>query len=73
MAVEWGEVPAYRDRSPRLSARRRGAAFIADVERRADELHPAARRLFANWLELAEDGGLRVRSAECTFLFSRRL
>jgi hypothetical protein len=30
-----------------------GARFIADVERRADELHPAARRLLANWLDLA--------------------
>ncbi len=40
-------------RSPRRSARRGGAEFIADVERRAGELHPSARRLFANWLELA--------------------
>ena len=31
-----------------------GAEFIADVERRADELHPPARRLFANWLDVAE-------------------
>ena len=55
MAGEWGRgarLPPLARR--RRSARRRGAAFIADVERRADELHPAARRLFANWLELAE-------------------
>jgi GMP synthase (glutamine-hydrolysing) len=53
MAVEWGGVPAYRDSLAGTLGEEAGAAFIADVERRADELHPPARRLFANWLELA--------------------
>ena len=53
MAGEWGQVPAYRARSPSPLGDERGAAFIAEAQRRADEMHPAARRLFANWLELA--------------------
>ncbi|MGH2589943.1 MAG: type 1 glutamine amidotransferase [Actinomycetota bacterium] len=53
MAREWAEVPAYRESLTETLGDEGGAAFIADVERRADELHPAARRLFANWLELA--------------------
>ncbi len=53
MAREWAEVPAYRDSLADTLGEEDGARFIADVERRADELHPAARRLFANWLDLA--------------------
>jgi GMP synthase (glutamine-hydrolysing) len=53
MAREWAEVPAYRQSLAETLGDEDGARFIADVERRADELHPAARRLFANWLELA--------------------
>jgi GMP synthase (glutamine-hydrolysing) len=53
MAHEWGEVPAYRRSLAENLGEQRGAEFLADVERRADELHPAARRLFSNWLELA--------------------
>ena len=53
MAREWAEVPAYRDSLADTLGEEGGARFIADVERRADELHPAARRLFANWLDLA--------------------
>ncbi|MGH2988466.1 MAG: type 1 glutamine amidotransferase [Solirubrobacterales bacterium] len=53
MAREWAEVPAYRASLAETLGEQEGAAFIADVERRADELHPPARRLFANWLELA--------------------
>ena len=52
MAREWGEVPAYRDSLAATLGAERGAAFIAEVEHRADELHPVARRLFANWLDL---------------------
>ena len=53
MAREWADGPGL----PRLARRRPsgedgGAAFLAEVERRADELHPAARRLFSNWLDL---------------------
>jgi GMP synthase (glutamine-hydrolysing) len=53
MAREWAEVPAYQRSLAETLGEEEGAAFIADVERRADELHPAARRLFANWLEVA--------------------
>jgi GMP synthase (glutamine-hydrolysing) len=53
MAVEWGSIPAYRESLAATLGERDGAAFIADVGRRSDELHPPARRLFANWLELA--------------------
>jgi GMP synthase-like glutamine amidotransferase len=52
MAREWALVPAYRDSLAATLGEQRGAAFIADVERRAEELHPVARRLFANWLDL---------------------
>jgi GMP synthase-like glutamine amidotransferase len=52
MAREWARVPAYRDSLAATLGEQRGAAFIADVERRAEELHPVARRLFANWLDL---------------------
>jgi GMP synthase (glutamine-hydrolysing) len=53
MAHEWAEVPAYRRSLAETLGEAEGAAFIADVGRRADELHPPARRLFSNWLELA--------------------
>jgi GMP synthase (glutamine-hydrolysing) len=53
MANEWSTIPAYRDSLAETLGDRDGAAFIAAVDRRADELHPPARRLFANWLELA--------------------
>ena len=53
MAREWAEVPAYRDSLAKALGAEEGAAFIAEVERRARELHPAARGLFENCLELA--------------------
>jgi GMP synthase (glutamine-hydrolysing) len=53
MAREWAEVPAYRDALARTLGEERGAAFLAELERRAEELHPGARRLFSNWLDLA--------------------
>jgi GMP synthase (glutamine-hydrolysing) len=56
MAREWSLVPAYRDSLAATLGEARGAAFIADVGRREAELHPIARRLFANWLDLAADG-----------------
>jgi GMP synthase-like glutamine amidotransferase len=55
MAREWAEVPAYRRSLAQTLGEERGAAFIAEIEERAGELHPPARRLFANWLELADD------------------
>ncbi len=56
MAREWSLVPAYRRTLAETLGEEPGAIFIADVERRGKELHPAARRLFANWLDLAADG-----------------
>ena len=53
MAREWGEIPAYRESLARTLSEPDGAAFIADVGRRSDELHPPARRLFENWLDVA--------------------
>jgi GMP synthase-like glutamine amidotransferase len=53
MAREWAAVPAYKRSLADTLGEEDGARFIADVERRADELHPSARRLFANWLEVA--------------------
>ena len=53
MAREWAAIPAYADSLSATLGERRGAAFIADVGRRADELHPPARTMFGNWLELA--------------------
>ena len=53
MAREWAKVPAYRESLAATLGEERGAEFLAEVERRAAELHPAARRLFENWLDLA--------------------
>jgi GMP synthase (glutamine-hydrolysing) len=53
MAREWGEVPVYRRSLADTLGEEAGAAFLAEVEHRADELHPPARRLFSNWLDLA--------------------
>lgn len=53
MAREWAKVPAYRASLADTLGEEQGAAFLAEVERRAEELHPAARRLFSNWLDLA--------------------
>ena len=57
MAAEWAEIPAYRRSLAAALGERRGTAFIGEIERRAGDMHPAAKRLFANWLELAADGG----------------
>ena len=53
MAREWATIPAYRASLESALGEREGEAFIAAVERRAAELHPPARTLIANWLELA--------------------
>ena len=41
MAREWGEIPAYRESLARTLGERDGAAFIADVGRRAGRAAPA--------------------------------
>ena len=56
MAREWGRSPPTAARLRETLGEERGAAFIADVERRGGELHPGARRLFANWLDIGSDG-----------------
>jgi len=56
MAREWAAVPAYRQSLAETLGEERGAEFIASVERRAGGRHAPARRLFANWLELAPEG-----------------
>ncbi len=53
MAGQWALVPAYRESLAASLGQEEGASFLAEVERRADELHPAARRLISNWLDLA--------------------
>ena len=53
MAREWAQVPAYRRSLAETLGEREGEIFLAEVERRAAELHPGARRLFGNWLDLA--------------------
>jgi GMP synthase (glutamine-hydrolysing) len=55
MAREWAEVPVYRQALAKTMGEEKGDEFLAEVERRAEELHPAARRLFSNWLDLAGD------------------
>jgi GMP synthase (glutamine-hydrolysing) len=57
MAREWAAVPAYRRSLAETLGAEEGAAFLAEVERRAEELHPDAKRLFVNWLELAARPG----------------
>jgi GMP synthase (glutamine-hydrolysing) len=53
MAREWAEVPEYRAYLAQALDEERANAFLAELEQRADELHPTARRLFGNWLSLA--------------------
>ena len=55
-ARKWAEVPAYQASLANTLGEEKGAEFIADAERRAGELHPPARRLFSNWLDIAADG-----------------
>ena len=54
MAREWAKVPAYRQSLAENLGEEEGAEFLREVERRATELHPPARRLFENWLGLAD-------------------
>jgi GMP synthase (glutamine-hydrolysing) len=55
MAREWAEVPEYRAYLAQALDPERADAFLAELETRAEELHPTARRLFGNWLKLAEE------------------
>jgi GMP synthase-like glutamine amidotransferase len=54
MVRQWAKVPAYRRSLAETLGEERGAEFIAEAERRAEEFHPAARGLLGNWLDLAE-------------------
>jgi GMP synthase-like glutamine amidotransferase len=53
MVREWAQVPAYRTSLAETLGEEEGVVFLAEVERRAAEMHPGARLLFANWLDLA--------------------
>jgi GMP synthase-like glutamine amidotransferase len=53
MLREWAQIPAYRASLAETLGEARGAEFIADAERRAEEFHPSARNLLANWLSVA--------------------
>jgi len=55
MAREWAQVPEYRAYLAEALDEERANAFLAELERRAEELHPTGRRLFGNWLKLAGD------------------
>ena len=55
MAREWAQVPEYRAYLAEALDRERADAFLAELQQRAEELHPTARRLFGNWLKLAGD------------------
>ncbi len=55
MAREWAEVPEYRAYLAETLDEERANAFLAELERRAEELHPTARQVFGNWLNLAGD------------------
>jgi hypothetical protein len=55
MAREWAQVPEYRAYLAQALDEERADAFLVELERRAEELHPTGRRLFANWLKLAGD------------------
>jgi GMP synthase (glutamine-hydrolysing) len=57
MARQWSVIPEYRNYIDATLGPERGGAFLVDLERRAGELHPAARRLFSNWLDLAASAG----------------
>ena len=52
MARQWAEIPAYRQSLAATLGEEDGSVFLGEVERRAAELHPAARRMFANWLQI---------------------
>ena len=53
LAREWAKVPEYKAYLAEALDEERAAAFLAEIETRAEELHPTARRLFENWLKLA--------------------
>jgi len=57
MAREWAQVPEYRAYLAEALNPERADAFLAELQQRAEELHPTARRLFGNWLKLAGDAG----------------
>jgi GMP synthase (glutamine-hydrolysing) len=55
MAREWAQVPEYRAYLAEALDSERADAFLAELQNRAEELHPTARQLFGNWLKLAGD------------------
>jgi GMP synthase-like glutamine amidotransferase len=57
MVRQWAEVPAYRSSLAATLGETEGSAFLAEAEGRTEEMHHAARQLFANWLDLATTPG----------------
>ncbi len=53
MAREWGEVPEYRASLASTLGEAGGAAFLDEVQRRADEMAVQRRTLFEGWLRSA--------------------
>ena len=68
---EWAEIPAYRRSLAATLGEAGGAAFLAEVERRAGELHPAARRCSPTGSSSLRTGV--SPAALCTFLFKPRI
>ncbi|MFN8159426.1 MAG: type 1 glutamine amidotransferase [Solirubrobacterales bacterium] len=52
MARQWAAIPAYRETAASTLGGERAEAFLEEIQSRAGDLHPAARRLFGNWLEI---------------------
>lgn len=63
MAREWGEVPEYRASLASTLGEAGGAAFLDEVQRRADEMAVQARTLFEGWLRSAGVPVARARFA----------
>lgn len=55
--AEWGAIPAYRDSLASTLGPEAGEAFLAESTARAPEMGKQARRLFSNWLDVAEARG----------------
>lgn len=63
MAREWAEVPEYVSSLERTLGREGGPAFLAAIERRADDMRAAGRAIFERWLDRVVASPPRVRAA----------
>ena len=62
MAAEWADVPEYATALERTLGAEGGAAFLASVAERAEELRGHGRRLFERWIGLAETRTMTMRA-----------